>query len=114
VDGDRKPDRSLPYTSYHIVVYGLRRLCAGVKYPEVILVSVNSKNEQTRRQGEDQRGVPEVLSCGGHFRQRNTKTVVIKHHARKRGRGGIDIHHVDRWMRTGGRAGVAIAVTQDT
>jgi hypothetical protein len=63
-----------------------------VKNPEVKLVSVNSKKENTRKQGKDQRGVPEVLSCGGHFRQRNTKTVVIKHHARK-GMGGIDIHH---------------------
>ena len=68
-------------------------LCTGVEDPEVTLVSVNSKNENTRKQGKDQRGVPEVLSCGGHFRQRNTKTVVIKHHARKRGAEGIDIHH---------------------
>jgi len=31
---------------------------------------------------KDQRGLPEILSCGGHFRQRSTKTVVIKHHAK--------------------------------
>lgn len=38
--------------------------------PEVRLVSFNSKNKKSevRIRG----GVPEVLSCGGHFRQQNT------------------------------------------
>ena len=57
--------------------------CAGVKGSGIRSISDNSKIENTRKQGMDQRGVPEVLSCGGHFWQRNTKTVVIKHHARK-------------------------------
>jgi hypothetical protein len=82
-------------------------VCAGVKYPKVRLVSVNSKIENIKETREGSEGVPEVLSCGGHFRQRNTKTVVIKHHAKKGGNrcspcGWIDvIMSKDRSSNTG-------------